>query len=382
MKNTIFQWSCILALICFASPLNLYAQTPRDTTVIIKGKKFAPGVEVYYDSAGVRKRLDTSRVRRIDSRTIESMIPGWLLRVPGQYPITVQNPSPSSGISNSDTLTISQRIVRTDTALWFRFTSNDRYWHEQVGGTTLSPSDSLFLLVSGNPVIEQQNVEAIMYRNGSFKMSIDKLEDPLMNEYVSPNISRVDEPSTNEKIEIDATISPARFRIQRGGSLISDQQVNIASLRPLFDAAAADISQNLGNGDTTNTKILIAMARAEGHSVIPITGQGRYKITINSVPVNLMGLNKPANRNCIIRVNTERNYIESIELRQGATLETAIYHKLRDNSRPENPDYEIIMTEQYYTPPNSTIRMKFIHTRQYQTIQKKNYLIRRPATTR
>jgi hypothetical protein len=375
-------WSC--------APLtnlqtHLQAQTPRDTTVIIRGKKFAPGVEVYYDSAGVRKRLDSTRVRRIDSRTIESMIPGWLLNVPGRYPITLQNPSPSRGVSNADTLTIARgnTPVRTDTALWFRYTSNERIWHEYIEGSINSRADSIFILTSGNPIIEKYTVSGIFFRNGSFQLTTEKENDPLMAKYTSPSVQMDGDSKNRERIEIDGISSPVKAKIYLANGDISEQSIEFPSVRPLIDALAANIVQQypntLAQGDTTTSKILVAISRTEGHTVTPITGQGRFKIVMNTLPANLLGFTPPPDRQCIIRVDTQRNYIESVELKIGNLLESATYQKLRDDSQPSNPQVELVMTEQYYTLPDSNIKMKFIQTKHYQSLAIKNYVTQKPV---
>ena len=389
MKNPLIQWICVaaLALVCCGASLpQLHAQTPPDTIVTIKGKKFAPGVEVYYyDSTGVRKRLDSSRVNRIDSKTIRSLIPGWLLNVPGKYPITVQNPSPSRGGSNSDTLTIvrGNAPVRTDTALWFRFTSNERAWHEKVSGTPLSQADSIFIIAAGSPIIEQKTVEAVFFRNGNFRLRLDKQNDPLMAKYVSPSVQTDIDRISHEQIEINGMSNPVIATTTFADNSTSRQELDIPTFRPFIDALASNVVQQypntLNQGDTTSSKILIATARADGHTVVPIVGQGRFKIIMNTIPTNLFGFSATPGRTYVIRVDTERNYIESIEIRGSANaIETGIYYKLRDDSQPNNPIYELVMTEQYYDLPDSDLRMKFIYTKQYQTLQIKNFVTQKP----
>jgi hypothetical protein len=395
MKNPLIQWMsvAVLAFVCCGASLpQLHAQTPRDTTVTIKGKKFAPGVEVYYDSAGVRKRLDTSRVRRIDSKTIRSMIPGWLLNVPGKYPITVQNPSPSRGGSNSDTLTIvrGNAPVRTDTALWFRYVRTNSTWHERVSGTPLSRADSVYLLVSGSPIIEQQQGEGVFYRNGSFWMSYDKQNDPFMANYRDPSLIVEGDPTNREQVVIDGTTSTPVAKITKGGVVLPEQTLGIPSFKPYIDALSAKVEEYpnivLQSGDTTASKILIATARADGHSVIPIVGdelvvgRGRFKIIMNNPSTNLFGFVKPTGRKYVLRVDTIKNYIESIEVRDRQdNLEVAAYYKLRDDSQPTKPTYEITMIEEYYSLPNSDIRMKFIHTQVYQSFEYKNSTFQKPT---
>ena len=390
MKNPLIQWMCaaVLALVCYGASLpQLHAQTPRDTTVTIKGKKFAPGVEVYYyDSTGVRKRLDSSRVNRIDSKTIRSMIPGWLLNVPGKYPITVQNPSPSRGGSNSDTLTIvrGNAPVRTDTAITFNYVSNERMWHEYIEGSVTSRADSIFILTSGSPIIEKHTVDGIFFRNGSFRLTTEKENDPIMAKYTSPSVQMDGDGKNRERIEIDGMSSPAKAKIYLANGDISEQIIEFPPIRPLIDALAANIIQQypsiiLAQGDTTESKILVAVSRAEGHTVTPIIGQGRFKIITNTILPNLLGLTPSSDRQYIIRVDTQRNYIESIELKIGNVLESATYQKLRDDSQPSNPQIELVMTEQYYTLPDSNIKMKFIQTKHYQSLAIKNYVTQKPV---
>ncbi len=363
---------------------HLQAQTPRDTTVIIRGKKFAPGVEVYYDSAGVRKRLDSTRVRRIDSRTIESLIPGWLLNVPGRYPITLQNPSPSRGVSNADTLTIARgnTPVRTDTAISFRYTFIDQYWHERIDTTSaLSKADSIIVLTAKRQIKQNCTIVGAIFRDGKYRVNIEKSDDPIMADYVrSP---RLDNTANHEIINIDATNSPAQITVNSDNDGTSTFTTQLDPVKDLIDTLGADPRQRFSGFVTENlpqARMTLAIARAKQYQITPLLGNGRVKITIDNSPPSIFGTAIPSGTKFIMRLDTLENYVESTELWRGNDMVTASYYKIKNGTAGLNAQYEVAITYHFYSIPASGIRMRAAHTREYRNFYVKSYLTPIPAT--
>ncbi len=391
MKKNLIQWICVavLALVCCGASLpQLHAQTPRDTTVTIKGKKFAPGVEVYYDSAGIRKRLDTSRVQRIDSKTIKSMIPGWLLNVPGKYPITVQNPSPSRGSSNSDTLTIVRGapvvIPRTDTAITFNYVSTQSYWHEKTDNLSMTRADSIIVLTSLRSIVQHYTVSGTIFKNGTYRISVQKTDDPLVAAYVKA--PRIDNAAHPETFTIDATTSPAQITISGANYGTHSLTMQLNPIKELLDSIASNPKKqfpSLVTGGLSSTRLTLAIARERGYTPVGIPGQGRVKITINNPPTNIFGMTLPPADRFVMKIDSVNNYIESTEIWRNNAVDVGTYYKLKDGTGGANPEIELVMHEQAFTipasQPNTRFSMKAVQVTQYQNITVRSYITQSQA---
>lgn len=402
MKNPLIQWMCaaVLALVCCGASLpQLHAQTPRDTTVTIKGKKFAPGVEVYYDSAGVRKRLDTSRVNRIDSKTIRSLIPGWLLNVPGKYPITVQNPSPSRGGSNSDTLTIVRGapvvIPRTDTAITFNYVSTQSYWHEKTDNLPMTRADSIIVLTSLRSIVQHYTVSGTIFKNGTYRITVQKTDDPLVAAYVkAPRVDSVTHPET---FTIDATTSPAQVTISGANYGTHSLTMQLNPIKELLDSIGSNPKKqfpSLITGGLSSSRLTLAIARERENmpDVIPgqgrvkitgIPGQGRVKITIEKPPTNVFGMTLPPADRFVMKIDSINNYIESTEIWRNNAVDVGTYYKLKDGTGGASPEIELVMHEQAFTipasQPNTRFSMKAVQATQYQNITVRSYITQSQA---
>ena len=395
MKNPLIQWMCaaVLALVCYGASLpQLHAQTPRDTTVTIKGKKFAPGVEVYYyDSTGVRKRLDSSRVNRIDSKTIRSLIPGWLLNVPGKYPITVQNPSPSRGGSNSDTLTIVRGapivIPRTDTAITFSYVSTQSYWHEKTDNLPMTRADSIIVLTSLRSIVQHYTVSGTIFKNGTYRINVQKTDDPLVAAYVKG--PRIDSAAHPETFTIDATTSPAQVTISGANYGTHSLTMQLNPIKELLDSIASNPKKqfpSLVTGGLSSTRLTLAIARARGYIPVGIPGEGRVKITINNPPTTIFGMNLPPSDRFVMKIDSINNYIESTEIWRNNAVDIGTYYKLKDGTGGTNPEIELVMHEQMFTipssQPNTQFSMKAVQVKQYQNFVVRSYInqTQAPAT--
>jgi hypothetical protein len=374
---------CGLAALAVASSQMLHAQT--DTTLTIHGKKFAPGVKVYYDSLGVSKQFAPSALDSISARRIKVKIPQWLLNQNADYPITVENPAPSRGRSNVDTLRVRVPAQpRTDTAIAFRYAYTDQYWHERVDTTlAMVKVDSIVALTALRSIKQSCTVSGSIFRDGKYRVKVEKRDDPMMADYV--RAPRIDNPANHEIIDVDATATPARITVFSDNDGISNFTTQLAPMKDLIDTLGADPRQRFPGfvtGQLPQTRMTLAIARAKGYTITPLPGAGRVKLTINNPPSTLFGTDIPAGTKFIMRLDTLENYVESTELWRGSELITASYYKLKDGTAGANPQYEVAITHHFYTMPRSGLRMKAIHTREYNAVYVKSYLTPIPNPTR